>query len=86
MPVNQRHSMTKSRYTTRYRRLLKTLREARTKAGVTQVDAARHFGAHASFISKIESGERRVDAVELADLCDIYGVKFATFLKQAGLE
>ncbi len=78
--------MTKSRHTSRYRRLLKTLRQVREEAGVTQVAVARHFGAHASFVSKIESGERRIDVVELADLCQIYGVRLTAFIKQAGLE
>jgi transcriptional regulator with XRE-family HTH domain len=78
--------MTKSRHTSRYRRLLKALREVRLKAGVTQVEVARHFGAHASFVSKIESGERRIDVVELADLCHIYGIRLTVFLKQAGLD
>ena len=78
--------MTQSRHSSRYRKLLAVLRQAREKAGVTQVEVARHFGAHASFISKIESGERRIDVVELADLCRIYGVRLATLLKLAGLE
>jgi transcriptional regulator with XRE-family HTH domain len=78
--------MTNSRHTSRYRRLLKALREARKSAKITQGTVASHFGAHASFISKIESGERRVDVVELAELCQIYGVKLSAFIKQIGLE
>jgi hypothetical protein len=35
---------------------------------------------------KRESGERRIDAVELADFCRLYGVKLSAFLKRAGLE
>jgi transcriptional regulator with XRE-family HTH domain len=78
--------MTKSRHTARYRKLLKSLREARLQAGLTQVEVARKFGGHASFVSKIESGERRLDVVELADFCQLYGVRLSSFLKQAGLE
>jgi hypothetical protein len=44
---------------------------------------AKHFQSHASFVSKVESGERRVDAVELADFCRIYGIRLAAFLKRA---
>jgi len=65
---------------------LQALRAARKDAGVTQVQAAKHFQAHASFISKVESGERRIDVVELADFCKVYGVRLGAFLKKAGLE
>jgi transcriptional regulator with XRE-family HTH domain len=78
--------MSKSRHTVRYSRLLQTLRLARQKADLTQVQVAKHFGAHASFVSKIESGERRLDVVELADFCRIYRIRLSAFLKDAGLE
>ena len=78
--------MQKSRHTAQYERLLSHLRDTRERAGLTQAEAAKHFGAHASFISKIEAGERRIDVVELAQFCRLYGVRLTTFLRQAGLE
>jgi len=75
-----------SQYTARYEKLLAALREARKEAGLTQTEVARHFDAHPPFISKIESGERRLDVVELAELCRIYGLKLRILLKRAGLE
>jgi transcriptional regulator with XRE-family HTH domain len=78
--------MSKARFTARYKRLLAALRQARKTAGLTQVEAAKRFNSHASFISKVESGERRIDVVELADFCQLYGVPLAHFLKRAGLE
>jgi transcriptional regulator with XRE-family HTH domain len=78
--------MPKSRHTVRYERLLQVLRTARKEAGLTQTEVAKHFQSHASFVSKVESGERRLDVVELADLCRLYGVRLAAFLKKAGLE
>ena len=39
-----------------------------------------------SFVSKVEKGERRIDVVELADFCRLYGVRLSAFLKRAGLE
>lgn len=78
--------MRKSRHSVEYKRVLSALREAREASGLTQVDAGRAFGSHASFISKCESGERRVDVVELARFCRLYGVKLALFLRNAGLE
>ena len=78
--------MPKSRHTPRYERLLRVLRAARLEAGLTQTQVAKHFRTHASFVSKVESGERRIDVVELADFCKLYGVRLTAFLKSAGLE
>lgn len=78
--------MHKSRHTAQYEHLLDVLRQSRERAGLTQVEVAKHFGAHASFVSKVESGERRIDVVELAQFCRVYQVRLAAFLRQAGLE
>lgn len=78
--------MHKFRHSKPYARFLRALREARLTAGLTQVQAAAQFDAHASFISKCESGERRVDVVELAHFCRIYRLKLADFLRSAGFE
>jgi len=78
--------MPKSRHTARYEQLLRVLRAARLEAGLTQVQVAKHFRTHASFVSKVESGERRIDVIELSDFCKLYGVRFGAFLKKAGLE
>jgi transcriptional regulator with XRE-family HTH domain len=78
--------MPKSRHTARYERLLQLLRAARKDAGLTQTEVAKHFQSHASFVSKVESGERRLDIVELADFCRLYGMRVATFLKKVGID
>ncbi len=62
------------------------LRAARLQAGLTQTEVAKRFGAHAPFVSKCESGERRIDVVELAEFCRIYGVTLSDFLADAGIE
>ncbi len=77
--------MQKSQHTQKYERLLKALRQAREDAGLTQLDVAKRLGAYASYVSKCESGERRVDVVELAEFCRIYEVAITDLLKAAGL-
>ena len=56
----------------RYRRFLQRLREARAEAGLTQAEVAQRLRKPQSFVSKNETGERRVDIVELADLARLY--------------
>jgi transcriptional regulator with XRE-family HTH domain len=52
------------------------LREAREKADLTQAQAAKALGQPQNFISKCENGERRIDAIELADFIELYGTTF----------
>jgi transcriptional regulator with XRE-family HTH domain len=70
----------KSTHTTAYRRMLTRLREARAAAGYTQAQVSEHFGRPQSFVSKVESGERRIDPTELHELAKLYGQSFAFFL------
>jgi transcriptional regulator with XRE-family HTH domain len=51
---------------------LELLRQARQEAGLTQIEAARALGRPQSFVSKCESGERRVDFIELLQFAAIY--------------
>lgn len=50
------------------------------KAGLTQVQVAASLGLPQSFVSKCESGERRIDAVELERFAKLYGKPVAFFL------
>lgn len=77
--------MKKTRYSRKYQKLLNALRQSRLDADLTQTVVGRKFGAHASFVSKCESGERRIDVVELAQFCRIYGVSLSEFLDSIGL-
>jgi transcriptional regulator with XRE-family HTH domain len=47
-----------------YKLLLEMLIDARTRAGVTQVELAARLGRPQPFISFVERGERRVDVIE----------------------
>ena len=56
-----------------YRKFLERLRQARKDAKLTQIDVARKFKKPQSFVSKIESGERRLDFIEVERLAKLYG-------------
>lgn len=68
-------------HTEGYRAMLARLRDARREAGLTQVEVAEAFKRPQSFVSKVESGERRIDPVELRDFARLYGKPVAFFLE-----
>ncbi|MFI5136365.1 MAG: helix-turn-helix domain-containing protein [Sphingobacteriales bacterium] len=41
----------------------------RTNAGITQTQLAKILNLPQSFISKVETGERRIDLIELKEIC-----------------
>ena len=59
----------------KYRAFLKRLRAARLAAGLTQAAVAARFGKRQNFVSKSETGERRVDVVEGVEFARLYGVR-----------
>jgi transcriptional regulator with XRE-family HTH domain len=61
-----------SSYRHRYAQFLGRLEQARIEASLTQLAVARKLHRPQSFVSKIESGERRVDVVELGELARLY--------------
>jgi transcriptional regulator with XRE-family HTH domain len=73
--------MPRSQHSDRYKQLRTRLFEQRKKAGATQEQLARRLGKPQSFISKYESGERRLDAIELLDVARALEVPIATLLR-----
>ncbi len=59
----------RSSHDSRYVLLRHLLIKARTESGLTQTQLARILKRPQSFVSKYETGERRIDAVELLDVC-----------------
>jgi DNA-binding XRE family transcriptional regulator len=55
-----------------YRDFLGKLRKARKDAGLTQGEVAKRLRRPQSYVSKCESGERRVDVTELAEFARLY--------------
>jgi transcriptional regulator with XRE-family HTH domain len=70
----------RSLHSPRYRRFLKRLGQARREAGLTQVEVARALRRPQSFVSKCESGERRLDVIELSDFAKLYRKSVTFFL------
>lgn len=60
--------MPRTQHTDRYKQLCGRLLDGRKKAGLTQEELARKLGKPQSYVSKFESGERRLDVIELLDV------------------
>jgi transcriptional regulator with XRE-family HTH domain len=64
------------------RRLQTVLRDMRHEAGLTQADVARVLGRPQSFVSKYETGERRLDVLEMREVCSALGSSFPSFARR----
>lgn len=64
-----------------YQRFLRRLRRARLDAGLSQAEVARAIRKPQSFMSKSESGERRLDVIELAAIARLYRRSLDDFVR-----
>ena len=74
----------KSIYTREYSAFVETLIAARLSRGLTQAAVAERLNKPQSFVSKYESGERRVDIVEFFAICKALEKDPAVLLKEMG--
>jgi transcriptional regulator with XRE-family HTH domain len=56
-----------------YDSILNKLIQAREEAGLNQRQVSEGLGFSHSFLSKCETGERRIDIIELLQLAKLYG-------------
>lgn len=63
-----------------HRKLTRRLTAARNAAGLTQAALAEKLGRHQSFVAKYESGERRLEVIELLQVCRELGVSAGRIL------
>jgi len=73
--------MVKSIHTKEYAYFVERLRTARQEAGLTQVQVAKKLKRPQSHISNVESGQQRVDVVELQRFAKLYGRDITYFIK-----
>ncbi len=73
--------MAKTIYTKEHRTLVERLKNARKEAGLDQAEAAKLLGVTQSYISKIESGQRRIDIVQLKRFAKIYKKQINYFVR-----
>lgn len=74
--------MKKRIYLAQRGRLVSLLREMRLEAGLTQVDLADRIEKDQAYVSRYESGQRRLDVLEVREICQVIGVTLAEFAKR----
>jgi transcriptional regulator with XRE-family HTH domain len=72
----------KNIHTTEQKYLLALLRELRQKAGLTQAQLAKLLHTDQTVISKYETGERRLDILELREICQALGISLPDFARR----
>jgi transcriptional regulator with XRE-family HTH domain len=61
--------------------LASLLRQMRVDAGLRQVDLARALGEPQSYVSRYESGEQRLDLIEVRTVCRAMGLSLAELIR-----
>ena len=74
--------MKKKVYIAQRGRLVNLLREVRLEAGLTQTELAMRIGRDQTFVSKYESGQRRLDVLEVREICQVVGSTLEVFVKR----
>lgn len=73
--------MEKTIYSNEYRYLVERLKKARLDANLDQNKVAKLLARSQSYISKVESGQRRIDIIQLKEFGKIYKKDLNYFIK-----
>jgi transcriptional regulator with XRE-family HTH domain len=74
--------MTSRHRTPEQRRLQSLLREIRKERGLTQSELAKKLNKPQSYVSKYESGERRLDLPEIERICMAVEIDLIRFVRR----
>lgn len=70
----------KTIYSPDHKKLIEKLKKARKEAGLDQIKAAKLLGKTQSYVSKAESGQRRLDIVQIMEFARIYKKNLKFFI------
>lgn len=74
--------MPKTIYRHEYDVLLTLIKKHRKESGLTQVACSTALGRPQSFMSDVETGSRRLDVVQLRDLCNVLGIDLPALITE----
>ena len=63
-------------------RLFALLRQVRQESALTQLQVALKIGQTQSYVSKYETGEQRLDLIELEAVCEAVGIPLTEFVRR----
>ncbi len=70
----------KNIYDPRYRAVIKLLKAYRLNSNMTQQELATLLDCDQAYISKYESGQRRLDIIEIRSICEKLGISLYDFV------
>ena len=73
--------MPRAIYKEEHQKIVERLKTARIEAGLDQVEVAKKLGRTQSYVSKIESGQRRFDVLQLKEFAQLYKKPLDFFIK-----
>lgn len=73
--------MSKTIYSEYHKYIVEKLKKARNESGLCQKEVGKLLGRSQSYVSKIESGQRRIDVVCLKDFARVYKKDISYFIK-----
>lgn len=68
--------------TKRHKQLVEFLIAERKKAGIKQVELAKHLGKSQTWVARMENGGRRVDVIEFMELAELIGFNAPKVIRQ----
>jgi transcriptional regulator with XRE-family HTH domain len=74
--------MEKSIHTQHQKKLQELLRQVRYEANLRQTELAQKLDEPQSFVSKYENGERRLDILEIREVCMAIGIPLEEFARR----
>jgi transcriptional regulator with XRE-family HTH domain len=74
--------MKKKVYIAQRDRLVTLLREMRVEAGLTQADLGKYVKKDQAYVSRYESGQRRLDVLEVREICQAMGISLEEFARR----
>ncbi len=73
--------MPRAIYQDDHKKIVERLKVARIESGLGQTEVANKLGKTQSYLSKIESGQRRFDVLQLKEFAKIYKKSLDFFVK-----
>jgi transcriptional regulator with XRE-family HTH domain len=74
--------MKKNIHVVNHKLMTDLLREVRLEGGLTQAELAARIGKDQTYVSRYEGGQRRLDVLEVRDICQAIGITLEKFIKR----